>query len=441
LAMSKIITFIAFFVILASGLYAQLQTIELTLTAEYNGAYTRLDSVRVMNRTHWGITVIYWPDTSLSLEINPGDLLLLIGYATGTVGVQDMPDPASSFEVRQNHPNPMGDRSEISMYIPLEGTVNLMITDAQGKVVLRTDRQLDRGHHTFRFLPGGSNVYFLTAYWNGMTRSIKMISTGSDEGKRCGLEYLGARSGEPALKSSLLVDYYPVRQSGIVDAPEDNTTYHFQFVTRIPCPGMPTVDYGGQVYNTIQIFSQCWLKENLNVGQMINGVIDQADNGTIEKYCNNNEPDSCTKYGGYYQWWEVMQYTTRQGARGICPPGWHVPMDDEWKVLEGAVDSEYGIGHPIWDFPDEGSHGYDAGTNLKTTSGWYANGNGLDPFGFSALPGGYFSHGIGTSASWWTSTEKDSAYTWGHALNDWQPIVYTGSMFKERGYSVRCLRD
>jgi uncharacterized protein (TIGR02145 family) len=121
-------------------------------------------------------------------------------------------------------------------------------------------------------------------------------------------------------------------------------SYTFQFATNIPCPGMPTVEYEGQVYNTIQIFSQCWLKENLNVGMMIPEAKDQSNNGIIEKYCYNNEPDSCAKYGGLYRWDEMMQYTTQQGTQGICPPGWHLPTDEEWKVLEGAVDSQYGIG-------------------------------------------------------------------------------------------------
>jgi len=69
-----------------------------------------------------------------------------------------------------------------------------------------------------------------------------------------------------------------------------------------------------------------------------------------------------------------MQYTTQQGVRGICPPGWHLPTDEEWKVLEGAVDSQYGIGDPEWD--NYYYRGFDAGTNLKSISGWYYEGNG-----------------------------------------------------------------
>jgi len=57
-----------------------------------------------------------------------------------------------------------------------------------------------------------------------------------------------------------------------------------------------------------------------------------SNNSVIEKYCYNNEEDSCTKYGGLYQWDEMMQYTTEQGVRGICPAGWHLPTDEEWKI-------------------------------------------------------------------------------------------------------------
>jgi len=203
------------------------------------------------------------------------------------------------------------------------------------------------------------------------------------------------------------------------------------------------VEYEGQVYNTIQIFSQCWLKENLNVGTMIQGYEEMTDNGIFEKYCYNNEPDSCAKYGGLYQWWEMMQYTTQQGARGICPPGWHLPADEEWKVLEGAVDSHYRIGDPEW----EGYfRGLDAGTNLKTTSGWYENGSGTDLFGFSGLPGGHRGYddeffGIGGFGYWWTSAEYGDYDAWSRSLDNYGPGVIRFSNDKGIGLSVRCIRD
>ena len=83
----------------------------------------------------------------------------------------------------------------------------------------------------------------------------------------------------------LYICYMDTLQSGVLDSPEDNKSYTFQFATNIPCPGTPTVEYEGQIYNTIQIFSQCWLKENLNVGTMIQGGVGMSDNGLVEKYC------------------------------------------------------------------------------------------------------------------------------------------------------------
>ncbi|MBP6978227.1 MAG: hypothetical protein KBB71_07935, partial [Lentimicrobiaceae bacterium] len=424
----------------------QRSAIELTFTAVNNTTHVQLDSIKIMNRTQGSETMIYWPDTMVSLEINPGDLLLYVGYATfSTVGIQEVDKEVSSFDVHQNFPNPMGDRSEISMYIPHTGKVHMMITDLQGRVVLLIDRQLDEGYHSFRFHPGGGNVYFFTAYWNGLSRSIQMISIGQQDGKSCRLDYVGSQSGEPVLKNSLQVNDFIVRQSGIMDTPEENTTYTFQFATNIPCPGTPTVEYEGQVYNTIQIFSQCWLKENLNVGTRINstpGSYQQTDNGTIEKYCYDNNEANCDVYGGLYEWPEAMQYVTFEGARGICPPGWHLPTDEEWKVLAGAVDSQYGIGDTTWDI--WGWHGFDAATNLKTTSGWDYDGNGTDLFGFSCLPGGYRDFdghflGVGGYGDWWTSTEY-GYYAWRRELWFNYPVVYRDFDGKEGGFSVRCLR-
>jgi uncharacterized protein (TIGR02145 family) len=109
------------------------------------------------------------------------------------------------------------------------------------------------------------------------------------------------------------------------------------------CPGVPTVEYEGKTYNTVQIGNQCWLKENLNVGTMIvsNGTADnQTSNGMIEKYCYDNEPANCDIYGGLYQWNEAMQYATSEGAQGICPDGWHIPTLAEYETLENFVNDE-----------------------------------------------------------------------------------------------------
>jgi uncharacterized protein (TIGR02145 family) len=444
--MSKKLIPIALFAIISLGLYSQRSTLELTFTAENNGSYVQINSIKVMNRTQGSDTILYWPDTVLSIY---------------NVGIHEINKTEDLFQVFQNYPNPVADQTTISLFVPEKDKVSMIVTDILGRVILKTDRVMEKGIHSFRFVPGGGNLYFFTAQWRGNSSSIKILHAVFNSSGTSSLEYTGSEASFPQLKAMkdiqsflftpgdqlLCIGYANGLQSGMLDAPEESQTYTFQFATNIPCLGTPTVEYEGQVYNTSQVFSQCWLKENLNVGEMIPGTMEQLNNGTIEKYCYNNVPDSCIKYGGLYQWNEMMQYTTQQGTQGICPPGWHLPTDEEWKLLEGAVDSQYGIGDPEWNIAED-SRGYDAGTNLKTTSGWYDNGNGADLFGFSGLPGGYrhldgiFSSVVGTG-HWWTSSESSSYLAWHRYLGYYGPGVYRLSDYslKDNGVSVRCLRD
>ena len=115
-------------------------------------------------------------------------------------------------------------------------------------------------------------------------------------------------------------------------------------------------------------------------------------------------------------------------------------------MLEGAVDSQFGIGDPEWNIYLE-FRGYDAGTNLKSTSGWYENGNGADLFGFSGLPGGdrhpygVFYGSIGYCGLWWSSTEINDNNAWHRYLYNVNPGVLRIIYPKDYGFSVRCLRD
>ena len=124
--------------------------------------------------------------------------------------------------------------------------------------------------------------------------------------------------------------------------------------------------------------------------------------GTICSYSNSTA--NCDMYGGLYIWQEMMDGTNQAGAQGICPHGWHIPTDNDWKILEGNVDSQYGVGDPIWNL--EGGRGLDVGTHLRSTTGWQNNGD--DASGFSSLPGGRHQFDsfddLGTDAYFWSST-------------------------------------
>jgi len=121
-----------------------------------------------------------------------------------------------------------------------------------------------------------------------------------------------------------------------------------------------------------------------------------------------------------------------------------LPTDEEWKQLEGTVDSHYGYPDPEWD--GTGSRGLDAGLNLKSTSGWNYGCNGTDEFGFTALPGGYryyngdFSN-LGYYGYFWSSTEGGTDSAWVRRLSYGDDGVGRGSSSRNYGFSCRCLKD
>ena len=201
----------------------------------------------------------------------------------------------------------------------------------------------------------------------------------------------------------------------------------------------------GQVYNIVTIGSQIWFAESLNIGTRINGIQNQTNNQTIEKYCYDDNESNCNTYGGLYQWDEMMQYTTAQGSQGICPTGWHIPTHEEWKILEGTVDSQYGVGSPEWN--NGGWRGLDAGKKLKSTTGWNSNGNGTNDFGFTALPGGWTDptigfHSLGIANSLWTSNETSDYEAMMRGLLDTRNTICRYiNLQKTTGFSVRCIKD
>jgi len=205
-------------------------------------------------------------------------------------------------------------------------------------------------------------------------------------------------------------------------------------------------DIDGNVYHKVKIGTQTWMVENLKTTRYRNGtpIENQTDNSNwginiIGAYAwYENDIKWKDKYGALYNWYAV------NNANALCPTGWHVPSDEEWKILEGAVDSEYGVGDPKWD--DTGYRGFDVGKNLKSTSGWNNNGNGTDLYGFSALSGGsrYYAGGfysLGNYGYWWSSDEASTGGAWGRVLGYSGGQSYRGGYDNDYDFSVRCLRD
>lgn len=199
-----------------------------------------------------------------------------------------------------------------------------------------------------------------------------------------------------------------------------------------PCPGMPTVtDVDGNIYKTVQIGEQCWMRENLKVGKQINTAYEMRNNGVIEKYCYKNDTINCSAYGGLYQWDEIMQYSLAPGIQGICPDGWHIPTDEDWSNLANHLGEAYNAGGKM---KEEGFFHWEFPNYMATNSS-----------GFTALPAGYrLIHGTSTSLNestlFWSSS-TNNLRVWYRGLHSYKSDLYKFSFDKEYGFSVRCLKD
>ncbi len=206
--------------------------------------------------------------------------------------------------------------------------------------------------------------------------------------------------------------------------------------------GVSTVqDVDANVYDTIQVGAQCWMKQNMRVGTRIGGATTQTSNATIEKWCYGDSDANCTSDnpnepdGGLYQWDEAMQYSTTTGAQGICPTGWHIPSHDEFTTLERAVCTS---GSCATDFPYDttttGYRGTNEGTKLKSggTSGLEFNLAGL------GVSGSFFNRAA--AGNFWSSTESGGG-AWGRGVASITAQVGRATDNKSSGLSVRCLKD
>lgn len=185
------------------------------------------------------------------------------------------------------------------------------------------------------------------------------------------------------------------------------------------------MDVDGNIYNIIEIGEQTWMKENLRVTHT-------PDGSAISGYAYINNEDSIAKYGLLYTWDVAMNGSKNEGAQGICPDGWHLPSDDEWKQLEmalGMTSTEADMVN-VW-------RGSPVGTMMKAggNSGYEAQLAGR------RASGGSFSL-MGRMEYMWTSTEYTGTLAWRRCLDAQSTQVGRWNTFpKSYGFSVRCVKN
>jgi uncharacterized protein (TIGR02145 family) len=202
-------------------------------------------------------------------------------------------------------------------------------------------------------------------------------------------------------------------------------------------------DVDGNTYNTIKIGDQWWMAENLATTKFKGGgdITNITDNTiwsttTNPAYCwfFNNQGTYGDTYGALYNWYAI-------NTGNLCPTGWHVPSDDEFKTLEMY------LGMTLAQANGADWRGTDQGAQMKTTNLWTTGNTGTNTSGFSARPGGYRYYGdgtfqgaesfgsFGTSTSWSTDT-----YIYRQLKYDLSTVLRNDAN-NQAGFSVRCVQD
>jgi uncharacterized protein (TIGR02145 family) len=187
----------------------------------------------------------------------------------------------------------------------------------------------------------------------------------------------------------------------------------------LPCGNPITDPRDSKIYQTVQIGSQCWMSSNLNYGMILTSFQDQRDNCVAEKYCYNDNPANCTNFGGLYQWDELMLFDETPAGQGFCPPGWHIPSENEWNTLFANYINNAFAGSPL-------KYSGFSGFNALLSGARHIN-KGWDLKGYATF--------------FWSSTPLGPTKAWAHGLNDTDMSVSIYPSARVNAFSVRCLKD
>ena len=232
-----------------------------------------------------------------------------------------------------------------------------------------------------------------------------------------------------------------------------------------PCSGTPTfTDIDGNIYNTVKIGNQCWMKENLRTTRYANGttitLVQNSSNSTTTayRYIPGNLSDVAI-YGYLYNWKAVIgnsisSSTNPSGVQGVCPAGWHVPSLAEWMQLINYVS-----GNASYYCGNDSSN---IAKSLASITGWDSAsgdctiGNGTEnnnTTGFSILPVGFYYFQVvtdsytylhfGNRAQFWSATEvsNNNLYAASLRFSSFDSTMVLPVSHKKDASSVRCLRN
>jgi uncharacterized protein (TIGR02145 family) len=383
-----------------------------------------------------------------------GNESLTLTETTSIISSED-----SQFSTFNIYPNPMAGRAVLRVNPPIGGEASITVYDMAGKQLFRLNKYLENSLQEFLISGFDNGLYLINVAGKNYFITGKIVSTGNNSGsvridqissnlpdiEKASFETNKGRksiSGLPyspgdRLKFTGISGIYKTVVTAILTA---DTTITFTF---IPC-----TDSDGNNYPVLQVGTQTWMGENLAYLPSVSPSAQGSYTNQVDKdpyyYVYDYEGTNISEaratssfktYGVLYNW---------SAALTSCPTGWHLPSDEEWKVLEMNLGmSREEADKTGWRGTDEGGKLKESGTVHWQSPNVFAN----DESGFTAMPGGYRnSQGYfnlkGSYGYWWSGTEYDALKAWDRLLYYGAGTVYRYNFHsKGDGFSIRCLKD
>ena len=377
--MKKLSFLFVFIYLTLNNLHAQ----DIILTFNAKDISNTIDSIRAIN--------LETGETSFAEGSNT---IHMSSFTTGTKLFPSNPEEISVY------PNPFDNCTQLIFNSNQNDNIKVTVVNSSGLVVAEKRQNITSGIYRFNISTNNNGLYILNITGNKTKFSRKIISTRNNQSLNK-IEFNGYSSISPKEKSAKieegeLIHFYVYSGDNITkiaDSPNESKTYEVEFYE---CK-----DYDGRNYPIVQIGEQWWMAENL---------------------AYNFEDSKESRNGMLYSW---------ESAIEVCPPGWHIPSNDEFDALGEYISTQkgpYSKSDYNWD---------EVGKHLKSISGWNENGNGTDDFGFSALP----NENTQRWGQWWSSSEslENNMHI--------RQLSYNNSKFlwnvndKNLYNSVRCIKD
>ncbi|HPG74140.1 MAG TPA: FISUMP domain-containing protein, partial [Bacteroidales bacterium] len=392
----------------------------LSVHFEAHGESSAIDSIHITNITH-----------NTSISIGGNDLLELVFPAQNRL----MQQSDKSILV---FPNPSSDICYLECKVLYPGEALISVFDITGKTIHQSTRELEKGIHQFSFnnLPAG--LYQVSIQSAHYCYHAKMVSNSATH-TGFSVDYLGfAPLCEPEqdlIAQKVLHEFVysfgdillfrAVSSQGYITIntlkiqASDTTDSIYEF--NVDFGFMSCKDVDDKMYSIVKIGDRYWMAENLHSVRYsdstdIIGIEDAGEwintqAGAFSNYGNNET--NFESFGRLYNWYAATN------TRGICPTGWRMPTDDDFKEMERSL----GMTHIQTD--EVGWRGMAEGCYLKEHTGltWSQTGDDINLSGFSALPAGMRNF-TGSffyetkNAVWWTASEANSLNAWCRALSN-----------------------